>query len=115
MNEPKPSKFSFGARLMVGVAVIGLMAAIIIPNVREARATAAKNACVANLKQISGLQRSWSLENKKGLDDLVDIKTASMYLKDGVMPTCPAGGSYQVLRVKDKPTCTLAHTLGHSL
>ncbi len=115
MNEPKSSKFSFGVRLTIYIFVIGLMVSIVIPNFRRARTHAAMNVCVANLKQLDGVERSWSLENKKVPDDLVDIQDAAKYLRGGVLPICPAGGSYQVCRVKDRPTCTLAHTLGHSL
>jgi len=115
MSQSTKSKFPFGLRLTVYVIVIGLMIWAVIPVMRRAKATADKNACVANLKQIDGCKWSWSLENKKGLDDLVDLKTSSTYLKGGVLPTCPAGGSYKVNRVKDGPTCTKALELGHSL
>lgn len=115
MSQPTTSKSPFGLRLAVYVVVIGLMIWAAIPVMRRAKVTADKNACVANLKQLDGVRVSWSLENKKEPDDLVDIKSASMYLKGGVMPTCPAGGSYQVNRVKDYPNCTLGPTLGHSL
>jgi len=39
----------------------------------------------------------------------------SKFFKGGSFPSCPPGGSYEVHLVKDKPTCTLAHTLGHSI
>lgn len=115
MSETKRSRFLLGARLTICTIIIGLMIWAAIPAMRRAKVTADKNACVANLKQIDGCSWSWSLENKKEPDDLVDIKTASSYLKGGILPTCPAGGSYQVNRVKDYPTCTLGPTLGHSL
>jgi competence protein ComGC len=115
MSETKKSKFPFGLRLTVYVIVIGLMVSIFIPNLRQAKVVRAMNACEANLKQLDGATRSWSLENKKGLDDTVDFQEVVRYMRGGVSPTCPAGGSYQVNRVKDNPTCSLAATLGHSL
>ncbi len=39
---------------MIVVAIIGLLAAIAIPNFVKARTTAQKNARIANLKQIDG-------------------------------------------------------------
>ena len=40
--------------IMIVVAIIGLLAAIAIPNFVKARTTAQTNACIANLKQIQG-------------------------------------------------------------
>ena len=40
--------------IMIVVAIIGLLAAIAIPNFANARITAARNACRANLRQIQG-------------------------------------------------------------
>jgi prepilin-type N-terminal cleavage/methylation domain-containing protein len=40
--------------IMIVVAIIGLLAAIAIPNFINARTTAQRNACIANLKQIQG-------------------------------------------------------------
>ena len=50
---------------MIVVAIIGLLATIAIPNFIKARATAQKNSCIANLKQIDGAAQQWALENKK--------------------------------------------------
>ena len=38
--------------IMIVVAIIGLLAAIAIPNFVKARATSQKNACINNLRQI---------------------------------------------------------------
>lgn len=102
-------------RLTFYIILIGLLIWGGIPLGRHIKAIADRNVCVANLKQIDGCSWAWSLESKKQPDDLVDIKTASTYLKGGVMPTCPAGGLYSVNRVKDKPICSLGATRGHSL
>src|SRR5579871_5721695 len=55
--------------IMIVVAIIGLLAAIAIPNFVRARTTAQKNACIANLKQIDGAVQQWALENKKTSTD----------------------------------------------
>jgi prepilin-type N-terminal cleavage/methylation domain-containing protein len=40
--------------IMIVVAIIGILAAIAIPNFLKSRAESQKNACIANLKQIEG-------------------------------------------------------------
>jgi len=48
--------------IMIVVAIIGLLAAIAIPNFVRARQTAMKNACIANLKQIQGAIQVWAID-----------------------------------------------------
>jgi prepilin-type N-terminal cleavage/methylation domain-containing protein len=40
--------------IMIVVAIIGILAAIAIPNFLKSRTESQKNACIANLKQIEG-------------------------------------------------------------
>src|SRR5205814_1270429 len=98
--------------IMIVVAIIGLLAAIAIPNFVKARTTAQKNACIANLKQIDGAIQQWALEQKKVSTDTVDETSVATYLKAGAMPTCPAGGTYKTTTVSANPTCTIS---GHTL
>ena len=51
--------------IMIVVAIIGLLAAIAIPNFVKARTASQKNACIANLKQLEGAKATWALENNK--------------------------------------------------
>ena len=94
--------------IMIVVAIIGLLAAIAIPNFVKARATAQMNACINNLRQIDGAIQQWALETKKGpTDSVVDAEILG-YLKNAVV--CPAGGttfsdSYQTTDVSTPPTC----------
>ncbi len=48
--------------IMIVVAIIGLLAAIAIPNFVKARATSQANACINNLRQIDGAINEWALE-----------------------------------------------------
>ena len=48
--------------IMIVVAIIGLLAAIAIPNFIKARATSQQNACINNLRQIDGAINEWALE-----------------------------------------------------
>src|SRR5580765_5117620 len=49
--------------IMIVVAIIGLLAAIAIPNFVRARKTSQTNACLNNLRQIDGAKQQWALEN----------------------------------------------------
>lgn len=101
--------------IMIVVAIIGLLAAIAIPNFVKARQTAQKNACINNLKQIEGAKEQFALESKKAQDyDVVEADISS-YLKGG-LPTCPTDDSdYTLNDVATSPTCGNSATLGHTL
>jgi prepilin-type N-terminal cleavage/methylation domain-containing protein len=94
--------------IMIVVAIIGLLAAIAIPNFVKARTTAYKNACINNLRQIDSAVQEWALETKQADDATVAYDNIKSYLKNSVV--CPAGGktftdSYQLNGVSGKPTC----------
>src|SRR5258706_7846730 len=81
--------------IMIVVAIMGLLAAIAIPNFVKARAASQKNACIANLKQIDGAKATWALEQKKNNSDtpvVSDVYGATSYIRDE--PGCPGGGTY---------------------
>ena len=103
--------------IMIVVAIIGLLAAIAIPNFVKARENAQKNACIANLKQIDGAKATWALEQKKGNTDTpasTDLFGAANYIRDE--PTCPStGAAYPMVTVATKQTCPTGTTLGHTL
>ena len=72
--------------IMIVVAIIGLLAAIAIPNFVKAREGAQLNAIFNNLRIIEGAKDQWALENKKGTGDVVDsLVTISDYLKGGTV------------------------------
>jgi len=96
---------------MIVVAIIGLLAAIAIPNFVKARATAQKNACIANLKQIQGATQVWAIDNNKTGSDtpatLSTLNTADSLVPNYIKkePKCPAGGNYATGTVDAGPTC----------
>jgi prepilin-type N-terminal cleavage/methylation domain-containing protein len=51
--------------IMIVVAIIGLLAAIAIPNFLRARSTSQMNACINNLRQIDAAKQQWALEDGK--------------------------------------------------
>ena len=98
--------------IMIVVAIIGLLAAIAIPNFVKARSTAQKNACIANLKQIQGSKQVWAIDaNKTGADTATWNDLVPDYIKK--QPSCPAGGTYTIDIVDNDPACSYAN--GHTL
>jgi prepilin-type N-terminal cleavage/methylation domain-containing protein len=96
--------------IMIVVAIIGLLAAIAIPNFVRARTQSQKNACINNLRQIDGAVQQWALENKAAPTATPAYSDIQDYLKNSVM--CPAGGtsfsaSYTINGVTNKPTCNI--------
>jgi prepilin-type N-terminal cleavage/methylation domain-containing protein len=100
--------------IMIVVAIIGLLAAIAIPNFVKARQTAQKNACINNLRQIDGAKEQFALEQKKS-SGAVSADDVKGYLKGNVVPTCPADGdAYTIGNVGAVPACLNAAD-GHTL
>jgi prepilin-type N-terminal cleavage/methylation domain-containing protein len=103
--------------IMIVVAIIGLLAAIAIPNFVKARATAQANACINNLKQIDGAASQFALERGKKSGDSINYPgDLTPYIKlnaAGSIPGCPAGGAYSVSPVGSVPsvTCSLGSTV----
>jgi prepilin-type N-terminal cleavage/methylation domain-containing protein len=91
--------------IMIVVAIIGLLAAIAIPNFVRARETAQRNACISNLKQIQGAVQVWAIDqNKTGSDTPTTADMVDNYIKK--WPVCPKGGSaYVPPAVSADPAC----------
>jgi prepilin-type N-terminal cleavage/methylation domain-containing protein len=105
INNSRKSGFTL-VEIMIVVAIIGLLAAIAIPNFVKARAASQKNACIANLKQIDGAKATWALEQKKGNSDTPtdgDLYGSDKYIR--TQPSCPGGGTYTLGNVMTKPAC----------
>jgi prepilin-type N-terminal cleavage/methylation domain-containing protein len=100
--------------IMIVVAIIGLLAAIAIPNFVKARATSQANACINNLRQIDAAANQWALENKKKTTDPISYPNdLTPYIKlnsAGLIPGCPAGGTYSDGAVGASPACSLGGT-----
>ena len=97
--------------IMIVVAIIGLLAAIAIPNFVKARENAQLNSIFNNLRIIEGAKDQWALENKKGTGDTVtDITTISDYLKGGTVKPV-VGEVYATTTVGAASTATLPATV----
>src|SRR6266850_1968484 len=89
------------------IVVIGMLAAIAIPNFVKARTVAQTQACRANLRSIQAAKQSWAVDNKKKAIDSpseTELFGANRYMQDE--PRCPAGGSYSLNSVGEEPTCS---------
>ena len=106
--------------IMIVVAIIGLLAAIAIPNFVKARAQSQANACINNLRQIDAAANQFALERGKKSGDAIVLTTdLTPYIKlnsANSIPPCPAAGGYTLAFVGSTPTCSLSTlTPGHTL
>lgn len=79
--------------IMIVVAIIGLLAAIAIPNFVKARKTAQGNACINNLRQIDSAIQQFALEHNAKDDALINSTQVAEYMRNKEMPVCPTGNT----------------------
>jgi prepilin-type N-terminal cleavage/methylation domain-containing protein len=101
--------------IMIVVAIIGLLAAIAIPNFVKARATSQANACINNLRQIDAAANQFALEQKKTTGNAISFPNdLTPYIRlnsASSIPGCPASGTYADASVGATPTCSLGTTV----
>jgi prepilin-type N-terminal cleavage/methylation domain-containing protein len=107
--------------IMIVVAIIGLLAAIAIPNFVRARTTSQMNACINNLRLIDSAKQQWALEQRQGgtvTPGGTDLQPYLGHGSTGELPACPAdpangwATSYNagIGNVNSKPTCAINAT-----
>jgi general secretion pathway protein G len=101
--------------IMIVVAIIGLLAAIAIPNFVGARQNAQARACINNLVKIDGAADQFALEQGKKTGDPIRFPAdLTPYIKlnaAGSLPGCPAGGTYSDNTVGGQPQCSLGNSV----
>jgi prepilin-type N-terminal cleavage/methylation domain-containing protein len=99
--------------IMIVVAIIGLLAAIAIPNFVKSRATSQANACINNMRQIDAAANQFALEAKLTTGSPINFPNdLTPYIKlnnASSIPGCPASGTYTCGNVGAIPavTCSL--------
>lgn len=98
--------------ILVVLSIIGLLAAIAIPNFLKARDTTFKNACEVNLRLINAAKEQ--LGDKKSLSKGTEVTMAELAT---VIPSvgkhpCPAGGTYTIGVIGELPKYSIP---GHVL
>lgn len=117
MKITRNSKGFTLVEIMIVVAIIGLLAAIAVPNFVQARTQARTNTCINNLRLIQAAIDQWAIENN--IDETANVVAADVtpYFKAsnlvGGLPAEPQGGTYTLTTVNAAPTCSVggAHTL----
>ena len=98
--------------IMIVVAIIGILAAIAVPNFVKSRKNSQKNACIANMKQIEAAAEQCLING-----EAVDAEHINSYLKTPLgklkcpsdstaagayaLPTADANGRYKPVCPKD--------------
>src|SRR2546429_7343463 len=106
INTNKKAGFTL-VEIMIVVAIIGLLAAIAIPNFVKARENAQLNSILNNLRIIDGAKDQWALENKKGTGDTADWTTATTGIGGffkGARGKKNAGGNYNHKTIRTAAT-----------
>jgi len=102
--------------IMIVVAIIGLLAAIAIPNFVRARTTSQQNACINNLRLIDAAKQQWALEKGQASGATPVDSDLQPYLGRGTggeLPYCPVDttvtfdNSYLPNDIGTKPTCKI--------
>jgi len=98
--------------IMIVVAIIGLLAAIAIPNFVRARNSSQTNACLNNLRQIDAAKQQWALENNTtGSPTAANITPYMGRSSTGSLPYCPLdsakafASSYTINDMNTTPVC----------
>ena len=97
--------------ILIVVAIIGLLAALAVPNFIRIRTNAQTKTCIANLGQIESAKQIWGVELGKINGDAVNsTDLVPTYIR--TMPSCPAGGIYSFTSIGSLATCSInGHTL----
>lgn len=96
---------------MIVVLIIGVLAAIAVPNFISARENSRRKCCVANLRVLDGAKEQWAMENKMAAGanvTMADLANGKFLRGVASGPECPSGGTYTLRAVGQTPICSRA-------
>jgi prepilin-type N-terminal cleavage/methylation domain-containing protein len=106
--------------IMIVVAIIGLLAAIAIPNLTRSRVTSQTNLCIDNLRMLDAAKQQWALEHGELATATPTGIDVQPYLGrgGGELPVCPIDPnappsfttSYQLGNCQTTPVCLVSPT-----
>jgi prepilin-type N-terminal cleavage/methylation domain-containing protein len=102
--------------IMIVVTIIGIVAAIGIPNFVRARSNARMNACLNNLSQLDAAKSAWANAMRADPSTIPAVTSIQPFLgrgSTGTMPTCPSdtsntfATSYSLQAINTLPVCLI--------
>ncbi|HTD67345.1 MAG TPA: prepilin-type N-terminal cleavage/methylation domain-containing protein [Candidatus Limnocylindria bacterium] len=100
--------------IMIVVSIIGLLAAIAIPNFLTSRNSARVKSCISNLHTLDAAKAQWAFDAKQPNTSRPISTDLIPYLREGRLPDCRANGTYLIRSLARQPNCSLWPE-GHSL
>lgn len=99
--------------LLITVLIVGVLLAIAMPSMIEARANSAARSCRSNLRAVSEAKERWAMDNNQPSSATPTWDNLVPTYLHGRQPSCPLGGNYSINTMNEDPVCTFGgeHTV----
>lgn len=98
--------------IMIVVMITGLLATLSVPHYLKSRENTHRAVCQSNLRHIGSEAEIYRFENPD--NESISLGDIAGQFKNGVIPSCPAGGNYRI-DVDLDPFVFCDHGDGHEL
>ena len=103
-------KLRLSIKIAMAVALVGVLAAIGIPNYIKVRMAPSGNICInRNLWAIYDAKKRWAEETGKPPGAVPEERDLLPYLPGRQLPVCPSGGKYDIGPIGSNPSCSLTN------